>query len=219
MLSDQLGPSQVITSKISPDRLLKDLDRFKQKTLEFGASMVQVIPADWVPIDERVRLKCSIPLCPNYDKSIHCPPHTPTTESIRKALSQYSHAILFALEIFPVDHFSVRATQRYAAADWTKKCFEIVGCLETLALGSGYYLAMGFGQGSCRKALCGQNKCLVLEGRDCPYPLKSRPSMEAVGIDVYGLVTRVGWEIYPIYRSVNPAQVPRALSVGIVFIH
>jgi hypothetical protein len=43
--------------------------------------------------------------------------------------------------------------------------------------------------------------------------------MEAVGIDVYGLVTRVGWEIYPIYRSVNPAEVPRALSVGIVFVH
>jgi hypothetical protein len=43
--------------------------------------------------------------------------------------------------------------------------------------------------------------------------------MEAAGMDVYGLVTRAGWEIYPIFRSVNPAEVPRALSVGIVFIH
>jgi hypothetical protein len=43
--------------------------------------------------------------------------------------------------------------------------------------------------------------------------------MEAVGIDVYELVTRVGWEIYPIGRSVIPENVPRALSVGIVFIH
>jgi predicted metal-binding protein len=78
---------------------------------------------------------------------------------------------------------------------------------------------MGFSQGSCKRALCRQEKCLVLEGGNCPYPLKSRPSMEAVGIDVYGLVTRVGWKIYPIYRSVNPAEVPRALSVGIVFIY
>lgn len=181
--------------------------------------MAQVIPADWVKIDERVRLKCSIPLCPNYDKCLFCPPHTPSTEFMRKALSRYHHALLFALEVLPVDHFSVRSTQRHAAADWTKKCFEITGGIETLAFGSGYYLAMGFGQGSCRRSLCGQDKCLVLEGGSCPYPLKARPSMEAVGMDVYGLVTRVGWEIYPIYRSVNPAEVPRALSVGIVFVY
>jgi predicted metal-binding protein len=219
ILNDQLGPSRAIALKISPDRLQKDLDHFRQKSMELGASMAQIVPADWVQIDERVKLKCSVSLCPNYDKSIHCPPHTASTEFIRKALSRYAHAILFALEISPVDHFSVRSIERHAAADWTRKTFEIVGTLETLAFGSGYYLAMGFGQGSCRYALCGQKKCLVLEGQSCPYPLKARPSMEAVGVDVYGLVTRVGWEIYPIYRSVNPAEVPRALSVGIVFVH
>jgi predicted metal-binding protein len=219
ILNDQLGPSRAIALRISPDQLQKDLDHFKQKSMELGASMAQIIPADWVQIDERVKLKCSVSLCPNYDKCIHCPPHTPSTEFIRKALSRYAHAILFALEVSPVDHFSDRSTERHAAADWIRKSLEIVGTLETLAFGSGYYLAMGFGQGSCRKALCGQNKCLVLEGKGCPYPLKARPSMEAVGMDVYGLVTRVGWEIYPIYRSVNPAEVPRALSVGIVFVH
>lgn len=202
-----------------PDRLQKDLEHLRQEAVGLGAAMSQVIPADWVQIDERVRLKCSVSLCPNYGRSVHCPPHTPSTEFMRKALSRYAHAVLFALDVRPVDHFSVRAVQRHAAEDWTRKCFEIVGNLETLAFGSGYYLAMGFGQGSCRKALCGQDKCLVLQGGTCPYALKSRPSMEAVGIDVYGLVTRVGWEIYPIYRSVNPAEVGRALSVGIVFVH
>jgi len=38
-------------------------------------------------------------------------------------------------------------------------------------------------------------------------------------MDVFGLVTKVGWDIYPIYRSVKADEVPRALSVGIVFIH
>jgi predicted metal-binding protein len=219
MSNGRLGPSRVITSGISPDQVQRDLDHFKQKAVEFGASMVEVIPANWVQIDERVRLKCSVPLCPNYDKCLFCPPRTPSPEFMRNALSRYHHAVLFALEIIPVDHFSVRPTQRHAAAEWSRKCFEMVGNLETLAFGSGYYLAMGFSQGSCRRALCGQDRCLVLGGGECPYPLKARPSMEAVGMDVYGLVTRVGWEIYPIYRSVNPAEVPRALSVGIVFIH
>ena len=219
VLNDPLGPSRVITTEISPDQVQRDLDLFERKAMELGATLAKVIPADWVQIDERVRLKCSIPLCPNYDKCLFCPPHTPSTEFMRKALSRYHHAVVFALDIVPAEHFSVRSTQRHAAADWSRKSFEIVGKLETFAFGSGYYLAMGFSQGSCRRALCGQDQCLALGGGSCPYPLKSRPSMEAVGIDVYRLVTRIGWEIYPIYRSVNPAEVPRALSVGIVFIH
>ncbi len=219
MSNDPLGPSRVITSEIPPDQVQKDLDQFKHKALDLGASMAQVIPADWVQIDERVRLKCSVPLCPNYGKCLFCPPHTPSREIKRQALSRYKHAVLLALEILPVEHFSVRATQRHAASDWSRKCFEIVGNLETLAFGSGYYLAMGLPQGSCRRALCGQDQCLALGGGTCPYPLKARPSMEAAGIDVYGLVTKAGWKIYPIYRSVNPAEVPRALSVGILFVN
>lgn len=181
--------------------------------------MAEVIPANLVEIDERVRLKCSIPLCPYYDKSIFCPPHGPSLELMRKAVTRYSRALLFALIVTPVEHFSDRSKERQAAADWARKGFEIVGRIETLAFGSGYYLAMGFGQASCKKALCRQERCLLLDGSDCPYPLKARPSMEGAGMDVFGLVAKVGWDIYPIYRSVNPREVPRALSVGIVFIH
>ena len=42
--------------------------------------------------------------------------------------------------------------------------------------------------------------------------------MEGSGMDVYGLLRAVGWDIYPIYRSVDPREVRQALSVGIVFI-
>ena len=218
MSKSQEGPSKLITLDIPDKTLRKDLEYFRQKALEFGASMAETIPADWVKIDERVRLKCAVPLCPYYDKSINCPPHTPSPDLMRKAISRYNHAVLFALDVDPVANFADRS-QKQKAAKWSKKAFEIVGRLETLALGKGYYLAVGYGQASCKKALCGQERCLVLEGGKCPYPLKARPSMEAVGIDVFGLVTKVGWDIYPIYRSVNADEVPRALSVGIVFIH
>ena len=218
MSKAQSGPSKRITLDI-PDKTLRgDLKYFREKALEFGASMAEIIPADWVQIDERVRLKCAIPLCPYYNKSIHCPPHTPSVEFMRKAVERYQHAILFALDVIPAECFSDRS-KKQAAAKWSKKTFEIVGRLETLAFGRGYYLAMGYGQASCKKALCRQETCLVLEGGKCPYPLKARPSMEAVGMDVFGLVAKTGWEIYPIYRSVRTDEVPRALSVGIVFIH
>jgi predicted metal-binding protein len=219
MSEEQRGPSTLIKLEIPGDKLQRDLGLFKQKAVELGASMAEVIPADWVRIDERVRLKCAVPLCPHYGKSAFCPPHGPSVESVRKALSQYRHALLLAFDVIPPEHFSVRSVQRRSSPEWSRKCFEIVGRIETLAFGSGYYLAMGFAQASCKIALCGQESCLVLGGGNCPYPLKARPSMEAVGMDVYGLVTKVGWDIYPIYRSVDPLEVKRALSVGIVFIH
>ena len=218
MPKDCGGPARRITLSVSDSQLNDDLAHFKQQALDLGASKAEIIPADWVCIDERVRLKCSIPLCPNYNQSLFCPPNTPSPDLMRSALSRYTHAVLFCLDVVPAEQFSDRSIQRDAGKGWSRKVFEIVGGVETLAFGYGYYLAMGFAQASCRKALCGQEKCLALQGDPCPYPLKARPSMEAVGMDVYGLATRVGWEIYPIYRSVNPAEVPRAMALGIVFV-
>ena len=218
MQRNQSGPSRLISLQIPYETLKLDLENFKQKALEHGASLAEIIPANWVEIDERVRLKCSVPLCPYYGKNIYCPPHGPSIELMREALIRYSQAILFAVDVIPVDEFADRSKERGAAAKWAKKCLEITNRIETLAFGSCYYLETGFSQFSCLSILGAQERCLVLEGGKCPYPLKARPSMEGVGMDVYSLVTRVGWEIYPIYRSVDPKEVPRALSVGIVFI-
>ena len=219
MSKDIQGPSRLITLEIPDEKLERDLELFRQRAIELGASMAEIIPANWVEIDARVRLKCSIPLCPYYDKSIFCPPHGPSLELMREAVARYSRAILFAIDIIPVDEYADRSKERGAVVKWVRKCFEITGKIETMAFGNGYYLASGFSQFSCVKALCGQDRCSILDGGSCPYPLKARPSMEGVGIDVFGLVTKVGWDIYPIYRSVDPREVPRALSVGIVFIY
>jgi len=218
MPENQSGPSRLISLQVPFETLKLDLENFRQKALELGASLAEVIPADWVEIDERVRLKCSVPLCPYYSKNIYCPPHGPSIELMRKAIARYSYAILFAVHVIPTDEFSDRSKERETAVKWARKCLEITGRIETLAFGNGYYLATGFSQYSCLPILCGQERCLVLEGGKCPYPLKARPSMEGVGMDVYRLVTRAGWDIYPIYRSVDPKEVHRASSVGIVFI-
>ena len=219
MKEGQKGPSKLIALEKEPEILENDLEIFKKKALDLGASLAEIIPAEWIEIDERVRLKCSIPTCPYFDKSIHCPPHSPDVDLMRKTISRYHHAILYALEIRPTTDFSDHSKGGEASKKWANKCLEITGKLETLAFGNGYHLAMGFSQASCLKALCGQDRCLVLEGGKCPYPLKSRPSMESVGIDVYRLATKAGWDIYPVYRSVDPKAVPRALSMGIVLIN
>ena len=138
---------------------------------------------------------------------------------MRKALSRFHWAVLFKIDIVPIKDFV--DVDRYSphGATHTRKSNEIVSKIESLAFADGHYLAIGFGGGSCQDSLCGGGLCRALDSGRCRFPLKARPSMEAVGIDVYGLVTRVGWNIYPIYRSVNPELVPCALSAGIVFIH
>jgi predicted metal-binding protein len=213
------GTTKKISLQVPYETLKQDLGNFKEKALEFGASMAEIIPAAWVEVDERVRLKCAVPLCPLFGTNIYCPPHGFEPEFMRKALGQYRWAILFALDVLPVEQFADRSVERESAVQWTKRSMEIAARVETLAFGSGYYLALGLCQFSCLRALCHQERCLVLNGGKCPFPLKARPSMEGLGIDVYGLVTKVGWDIYPIYRTVNPKEVPRALAVGIVFIY
>jgi predicted metal-binding protein len=219
MLTNDRGTTRLISLQVPYETLREDLENFRQKALDFGASLAEIIPAHWVEIDERVRLKCAIPLCSYYSKNIYCPPHGFEPEFMRKVLSRYSWAILFALDVVPVEEFADRSIEREAGIKWTKKSIEIAGRVETLAFSSGYYLALGLCQFCCLVALCKQERCAVLDGGKCPYPLKARPSMEGLGIDVYRLATKVGWDIYPIYRSVNPNLVPRALAVGIVFVY
>jgi predicted metal-binding protein len=219
MTEDHVGTTRLISLQVPYETLQKDLETFKQKALDLGASLAEIIPAQLVEIDERVRLKCFIPLCPYYDKNPYCPPRAPQPEFMRAALSRYSWAILFALDVVPVEQFADCSVQRKLGVQWTKKSIEIAGRVETLAFASGYYLAMGLCQFNCLRALCDQEHCLVLEGDKCPFSLVARPSMEGLGIDVFRLVTKVGWDIYPIYRSIDPKLVPRALAVGIVFIY
>ena len=91
--------------------------------------------------------------------------------------------------------------------------------MESLAFYDGHYLAFGFGAGSCRHTFCGeQESCPAMEGKRCRFSLISRPSMEAVGIDVYQLVARQGWDIYPIGSSAKPEDMPKGVLAGIVIV-
>ena len=209
---------RVIPAQVSEETLKADLENYKQKALQLGASQVEIIPAHWVQIDERVRLKCMVPPCPNYGRCGYCPPYTPEPVFMRKVFSRYNWAILFKNDV-PVEDF-VDFTRYYPHGQkQQRKTSEIAAQIESLAFADGYPLAVGFGAGGCRDTLCNGGLCQVLDSGRCLHILRARPSMEGVGIDVGDLVTKVNWKVYPIYRSVDPNLVPCAISVGIVFIH
>ncbi len=210
---------RAVPAQVREEVLRADLENYKQKALQLGASQAVIIPAQRVEIDERVILKCSIPPCGHYNRSAYCPPYTPEPEFMRKALSRFNWAILFKHDVVPVEDFS-DITRYYPHGEkQQRKSMEIAAKIELLACADGYHFAMGLGAGSCVDSLCDGKLCKMLDSGRCPHILRARPSMEAVGIDVFGLVNTVGWTIYPCYSSVDPKSVPSAISVGIVFIH
>jgi len=209
-----------ISLKVSSAQLKKDLEKYRKKALELGAKDAKIIPAASVVVDERVRLKCAVPRCHLYGESANCPPYTPMPSEMRRVIKKYRWAILFKTEVEPKEDFVDDEKWHTGHIQHQRKIHEIASSIEALAFNDGYYFATGFAAGGCKTALCNGQYCQFLDSGRCRFPLKSRPSMEGVGIDVYRLVTESGWDIYPVaIRDVDPDSVRCAISAGIVFIY
>jgi predicted metal-binding protein len=202
-----------ITDNISEEALLSDLEKLRQKALELGASQVEIIPADRVIIDERVRAKCLNPKCPTYGTCGNCPPYAPDLDFIRKIAAKYRYA-LFILTRFPAEH-TVTEEHHPLTISGGLKSHEIIAKVEAAAFHEGYYLAMGLGAGSCKPVFCPDSECSVLKGKECRQGLKARYSMESWGMDAFLMAARAGWEIYPGGKS----DVPFLVTLGLVFIY
>ncbi|MEM2110933.1 MAG: DUF2284 domain-containing protein [Candidatus Bathyarchaeia archaeon] len=207
-----------IESRISADKLNEDLEKYRQEALVLGATDSKIVTSDMIPIDERVTLKCKVPVCFGYGASRNCPPYTITPSELREIVKKYRHAIFFKLEVKPDIIARNRETILERASAY-KKVFEIVNAIESMAFYDGYYLALGFAAGSCKSTYCYNVECASLKGERCRFELKVRPSMEAVGIDAYKLATNVGWDVYPIGSSCNPVDIPKGSLMGLILIY
>lgn len=204
---------------VSERELLEDLERYKEFALKLGCEDAKVIPASMVSVDERLRMKCRISVCHHYNNCINCPPYSPTAEEMSKIIPRYKYALVIKRAVEPKDDF-VDPKKEEDIARHYRKNMEVVGLLEAQAFSDGYYFAMGFGGGSCQHALCMMQPCSVLKGERCRFVLKARPAMEAVGIDVIDLASKLGWEVYPVRaRPIPPEDFPCATTFGIVFVH
>jgi predicted metal-binding protein len=209
----------------------KDLQGFRGKALELGASAAEVIPATYVVVEERVWMKCLVPRCGALRDggSPYCPPHTPHPDFMRKVFSQYKWTVLFKTDVKPLEDYiptsEARAKEMRSQQSqpqgrgFHEKTWEILCRLESYAQSKGYDLAMGFGASSCKLNLCHGAPCGVFQDGSCRFPLRARPAMEGVGIDVFDLASKVGWDAYMI-RNVEPdlRVIPCGISVGIVFV-
>ena len=206
-----------ISTTWDESKLLKDLERYKEKAFELGAANVKIMKTEKIPVDERVPLKCQIPRCFGYGTSAHCPPNTMKPDELRKHLENYQWAIFFTQNL-PTELLLKDATDKDRIAAF-QSIYKIVKSIESMAFYDGYYLAFGLGAGSCRRTFCGQYEtCSALEGKSCRFGLLARPSMEAVGINVYKMTAAAGWDIYPIGSHANVKETPKAVLAGLVVV-
>ena len=197
-----------------------DLERYRTMALEMGAADAVAIAAASVEVDERVRLKCTIPRCTRAGETPNCPPYAPELDMVRKAIARYSSAILFKCEVAPISDYvpgrgTTRAEQRQTLL-FHKKGSDIVYGIERQAYKDGYHLAMGLGGGSCKDYLCQGQICQFIDSGRCRFPQRSRPAIEAMGIDVTKLINVVGWSAYALLDDLT--IIPCAITVGLVFI-
>ena len=219
-MTTQGGVPTALGKAESEEILKPNLERYRELALELGASEAAIIPASDVTIDERVRLKCVVPRCLRAGETPNCPPYVPDLDLVRRALSRFSWALLFKCDVEPIENYSpergVTREEKRRTLSFHQRSGEVVYALERQAYKDGYHLAMGFGGGSCKDYLCQGMICQVLDSGRCRFPHRARPAMEAVGIDVVSLISKVGWESYALLDDLS--LVPCAVTVGIVFI-
>ncbi|MDH5510537.1 MAG: DUF2284 domain-containing protein [Nitrospinota bacterium] len=195
----------------------------EEYALERGASRARVFPARLVAVDERVRIKCQIPLCPHYGHCLVCPPNAPTVEEFRRALELYENAIMIQVkssitgDMKSISHDEVTKYMAAPGEEWKKHkgsgltdeqkdldgmrlaaiaLHKVVNEVEGRALTLGYTYAIGLIGGECMLCVT----CVgVGSGKNCPRPYEARASMEGVGIDVVKTANRaeMGFEIPP----------------------
>lgn len=210
-----------VGDKVTVDKnragLESDLARYCELALELGADHAAVIPTGKVHVDERVRAKCRYPRCYAYGLSAHCPPHAAAPEEMRALVGKYEQAVLFSRR-HPVELVMRERTDADRMAGF-RLIYDIVGKLEAAAFYDGHYLAFGLGAGSCKSTFCGNHKtCVALKGGPCRFGGQARPSMEAVGMDVYRMVAEAGWDIYMTGSGADPEKIPFVMLTGIVMV-
>jgi len=137
---------------------------------------------------------------PDEERSIFWPVPRFPRDSIEDAVGLYRRAVVFGM----------RVDAAQSRIDVMRTVYDIASRVESACFYGGYYLAIGLAAGNCKEAFCaGEKKCQALTvGKPCLHPLRSRPSIEACGLDPGAIAAMAGWDDYE----------PNAFLMGMVFV-
>ena len=148
---------------------------------ERGYENVRWINPKEIVVSFWVRMKCMYG-CPNFGKHASCPPTTPSFAECQRFFQEYKDCAIF--------HFEKSFDDPNDRHAWTKEVNSGLSKLERevflLGLEKTFLLYMD----TCE--LC--DGCTGLR-ETCKHPKKSRPPPEALCVDVFSTVRKVGYPI------------------------
>jgi len=135
----------------------------------------KIVVAHWV------RMKCAFG-CPDYGQNASCPPNTPSINDCKKFFQEYEESVIF--------HFEKAFEDPEDRHKWMKTIH-----MKLLKLEREVFL-----NGHVKAFLLPMENCIICEEctsnlKDCKHPIHSRPTPEALGVDVYSTVKQVGYPI------------------------
>ncbi len=137
-------------------------------------------PADIV-VAQWVRMKCTFG-CSNYGRNASCPPNVPAVSECQEFFRDYATGVLF--------HFERQLADPEDRHRWTAKVNRELLKVERAVFLAGYEKAFLLFMDSC--SFC--EECLGARS-DCVNPELARPSPEAMAVDVFSTVRKVGYTI------------------------
>jgi len=148
---------------------------------EMGQSDFKWIDPKDILVRQWVRMKCTYG-CPAYGRKTTCPPNTPSVDDCRQFFREYSLAVVFHLT------GKISSTDK-PAQDSNKRNKAMVG-LERRVFLAGYHRALVLTTDTCYYCKeCGASR------ENCAFPQLTRPTPEAMAIDVYATVRSLGFHV------------------------
>lgn len=153
----------------------------EQLLRERGFDDFQWLTGGDLAIRQWVRFKCMFG-CPTYGKKATCPPAVPSVAECREFFGEYRDIVALRLP--------VPAEVAEEWEDWSREANLRLLRLERDVFLAGYPQAFVLFMDQCR--LC---TACPGERTACRHPETTRPSAEALGVDVFGTLHEVGFEL------------------------
>jgi predicted metal-binding protein len=142
-----------------------------------------------IAVHQWVRMKCTY-TCDAYAHQALCPPNVPDVETCAKFFEDY--------ERIAVIHIQKGGDTDAALREWKKDINGKLLQLERSVFLAGHHKALVLFPGDC--SLCPD---CVAKLEDCRFPESSRPTPEALAVDVFATARELG---YPIHVLTDRSQ-------------
>jgi predicted metal-binding protein len=157
---------------------------------DHGLTEAKFVHAPHIITAHSTRLRCQY-LCHTKGQSAVCPPSSPTQLDTIKILEEYRFGLMLRREIEagtekdPEVWASFQAAMLFAEGESSRR---------------GYSKAFAIGVGNCIY------QHLSDDTRPCEYPGKSRPTLEAIGVNLTETLDILGWDAYLVRKPQDPFQ-------------